>query len=163
MPLPESMSPLFRDALLVVRVGVAWGDMDALGHVNNVMYFRYFETARVALCAELGLTLDGAMKREGVILHSVQCRFRRAIVGPDVAYVGASVSEVSPDRMTVSHVLVSERQHAADPTTIAAEGSGIVVGFDYQLHQKVPLPRIMLERLESLRAAARSGGPKFIE
>lgn len=153
---------LMRDALVVVRISAAWGDMDALGHVNNVVYFRYLETARVALCKELGWPLDTGAPEAGLILHSVQCRFRKALIGPDVLYVSAGVTDVQKDRFTVNHVIVSERQHANDRSTIAAEGSGIVVGFDYKRQKKAELPTIMLENLERLRGESKRGWPKCI-
>lgn len=58
-----------------VEVPVAWGDMDALGHVNNTVYFRYFETARIKCFAELGLGQIEQSDDVGPILHSANCRF----------------------------------------------------------------------------------------
>lgn len=42
------MSRMIAQYPVVVEVPVAWGEMDAYGHVNNIVYFRYFETARIA-------------------------------------------------------------------------------------------------------------------
>ena len=46
---------LLVDFPVTVEIPVAWGDMDAMGHVNNAVYFRYFETARISCFADLGL------------------------------------------------------------------------------------------------------------
>ena len=50
MPVTDTnqIADLLADFPVTVEIPVAWGDMDAMGHVNNVVYFRYFETARIA-------------------------------------------------------------------------------------------------------------------
>ena len=68
---------------VVVEVDVAWGDMDSYAHVNNVVYFRYFENARIAYLDRIGWS---ALKLEaglGPILHSTSARFRRPVTYPD--------------------------------------------------------------------------------
>lgn len=60
---------------------VLWGDMDALGHVNNIMYFRYMEQARIGLFAAL-VPEDKAWKTLGMVVASTSCDFRRALVYP---------------------------------------------------------------------------------
>jgi acyl-CoA thioester hydrolase len=82
---------------VIVEVPVAWGDMDAFGHVNNTMFFRYFETARIAFLDRIGFRGENGI---GPILASTQCRFRRPLAFPDTVLVGARVSETTDDRFT---------------------------------------------------------------
>ena len=65
----------------VERLRVLWGDMDALGHVNNVMYFRYMEQARIGLFAAL-VPADQAWKTLGMVIANTSCDFKRALVYP---------------------------------------------------------------------------------
>ena len=59
-----------------VRIPVAWGDMDAFNHVNNVVYFKWFESARIAYFEHTESM--GVMRAEGIgpILASTSCRYR---------------------------------------------------------------------------------------
>ena len=73
----EAMSPV----RLVLPV--QWGEMDAYGHVNNVVYFRWFESARMAYFARLGWPEVGRATGVGPILHSTRARFRAPLEWPD--------------------------------------------------------------------------------
>src|SRR6185369_14060533 len=73
---------------VVVELDVAWADMDSFAHVNNVVYFRYFENARVAYLDRVGWF--AALRDQGVgpIVHSTNARFRRPLSYPDRVLVG---------------------------------------------------------------------------
>ena len=78
------------------RVECAWGHMDALGHVNNVQYFQYFETARCGSFHDAGLdAFNGAV---GPILASTSCAFKRPVVWPDELTVGLRVDGLDAPR-----------------------------------------------------------------
>jgi acyl-CoA thioester hydrolase len=111
--------------------------MDALGHVNNAVYFRYFECARVEFLRRLGWS-DRTTNASGpgFILHSVSARFRRPVRYPDTLTVRAFVTEVGTDRLTIGHTIHSAAQGGA----LVAEGSGVVVCYDYAAGCKVGLP-----------------------
>jgi acyl-CoA thioester hydrolase len=125
--LPESMHPYEA----VVDVPVAWGDMDAFGHVNNTRYFRYFETARIEFFAGFGFLGQGV----GPILAATSCRFRAPVVFPDTLRVGSRVVSVGEDRFTLEHAAYSEKLDR-----IAAIGEAVVVSYDYAAGSKVALP-----------------------
>ncbi|MDX2131797.1 MAG: thioesterase family protein [Planctomycetota bacterium] len=116
-----------------VDIPVAWGEMDALGHVNNVVFFRYMETARIEYIRRLGdWARDG--RPPGFILQSASIRFRRPVVFPDTLRVTARAVEVAADRFTLSHAMVSSASGE-----VVAIGQGVVVSYDYALGTKVPL------------------------
>ena len=90
---------------LFVKIDVRWGDQDVLGHVNNCVYFRYFEHARCTLWRQvMGLEVDGTkiMNAEediiAPILASTNCRFRRAVHFPDTLRIGLSSEIVNAER-----------------------------------------------------------------
>ncbi len=142
-------NPLLAQYPVIVRLPVHWGEMDAYGHVNNAVFFRYFETARIAYFERCGFLASYDQEKVGAILHSTSCRFRRALYYPDTVLVGVRVSNVESDRFTMEYRLVSETQGA-----VAAEGSGVVVSFDYEANQKAPLPervRGLIAKLEGIR------------
>ncbi len=70
-------------------ITVQWGDMDAFQHVNNVVYFRWFESARMRLFEAIGFTGSDVV---GPILHSTSCRYRAPIYYPDALVAGPASS-----------------------------------------------------------------------
>lgn len=85
---------------IVIGVPFAWGDMDAYGHVNNTVYFRLFESARIEYLRAIEFTAGGSDGGVGLILASTHCRFRRPLAYPDTVRVGARTVDIGDDRFT---------------------------------------------------------------
>lgn len=136
------MTGLLSKYPLVIEIPVAWGEMDAFQHVNNIIYFRYFESARIAYFKAVGYTR--LMKTSGVgpILAETRCRYRFPLTFPDTVQVGAGISEIGTDRFRMTYAVAS-RTHKK----LAAEGDGIIVSYDYESREKVPLPALLVERI----------------
>ena len=121
---------------------VEWGDMDAFQHVNNVMYFKYFERVRIAFFEAVGF--NAWMKEHGVgpILHSTQCRFRAPLTYPDDLLSGTNITNLQDDRLTMNYGVFSEGQQV-----LACNGDGLLVCFDYRANTKTAIPGPMRERI----------------
>src|SRR6266851_10096198 len=96
-------STLLAGYPVVVELPVAWGDMDSYRHVNNVVYFRYFENARLEYFRRLDWFALEAATGVGPILHSTSARFRRPLTYPDTIAIGARVVSLAEDRFTLHH------------------------------------------------------------
>ena len=130
---------------VVVEIPVAWGEMDSLGHVNNAVYFRYFETARIAYFYELEFLVLMETTGVGPILASTQCKFKRPLKYPDTVLVGARGTDILEDRFTTHYRVVSKEQGA-----VVAEGEGLIVTYDYSKNQKAEIPGIIRDRIIEL-------------
>jgi acyl-CoA thioester hydrolase len=130
---------------VVVEWDVAWGDMDAYGHVNNVIYFRYFEQARIAYLERIGWLRLKEEQGLGPIVASTSARYRKALVYPDHLWIGAKVVEVQTDRVRFVYRLVSQKHQA-----VAAEGDVVVVSYDYRRGAKVPIPPAIRSAIAAL-------------
>jgi len=137
--------PLLEGFPAVVSIPVQWGEMDAYGHVNNTVFFRYFETARIAFLELCGFIEAYEELKVGAILHSTSCRFRLPLFFPDTIEVGGRATEIGEDRFVMEYRVVSLEQNG-----IAAEGTGTIVSFDYGRRAKVPIPPDVMEKLEKL-------------
>jgi acyl-CoA thioester hydrolase len=126
---------------VVIEVPIAWGDMDAFGHVNNTVFFRLFESARMEYLGRINFS--GAGAEAGPILATTHCRFRRPIVYPDRVRVGARVTEVGADRFTMEYLIIKS------DGMIAADGGGVIVTYDYAASSKINVP-------DEVRAAIRA-------
>src|SRR3954467_3854568 len=103
---------LVRTFPVIVTQAVVWGDMDSFQHVNNVVYFRYFENARLEYFRRLDWFAYERQTGIGPILAATRARFRRALTYPDTILVGARVASVGEDRLTLAHLIVSREQGA---------------------------------------------------
>ncbi|HET7276304.1 MAG TPA: thioesterase family protein [Longimicrobiaceae bacterium] len=135
-----------KEFQVVAEIPVAWADMDVFRHVNNTVFFRYFETARIKYLERIGFTDDlGMYEGAGPILHSTHCRFRRPVVFPDTVWTGARSVKLHSDRFVMEYRVVSEKLGE-----VAAEGGGVVVAFDYHARSKTTLPRSVSARIEEI-------------
>ena len=141
------MSEVLEGYPVTVEIPVAWGDMDAYGHVNNTMYFRYFETARIAYFYRLEDPEFFGRDPLGPILASTRCRFRAPLAYPDRVTSGARVTGVEADRFVMAYAVFS---HALEK--VAAEGEGTIVCYDYRNSCKAPLPERIKRRIAQIES-----------
>ena len=141
------MEKFLKQFPVVVECPVVWGEMDSFQHVNNVVYFRYFETARMAYFERMDFT--AFMERTGIgpILHSANCRFRIPLTYPDTVSVGTRSVNIEADRFTMEFQVFSHEHQK-----VAAEGSGVIVTFDYKNGKKAAIPdeiKNFIDQIES--------------
>ena len=130
---------------VIVEQNVVWGEMDAYEHVNNVVYFRYFENARLEYIRRLDWF---ALEKEtgvGPILAATQARFRRPLTYPDIILIGARLLNLEADRFHLEHKIVSRAQNE-----VVTEGQGTIVTFHYARGTKVPVPEELKRRILAL-------------
>jgi acyl-CoA thioester hydrolase len=130
---------------VVVELPVIWGEMDSYRHVNNVVYFRYFENARLEYFRQLDWFTYEAETGVGPILAATQCRFRRPLTYPDTISVTARVSSLAHDRFIIEHRIVSHTQGI-----LVTDGQGEIVPFHYGQGKKVPIPDELRQRIAAL-------------
>ena len=136
---------------VIVQLAVAWGEMDSYRHVNNIVYFRYFENARLEYFRRLDWFVYERETGVGPILASTQARFRKALTYPDTISVGCRISSMAEDRFVMDYLTFSHSLGA-----VAAEGQGTIVAFNYARGEKVMLTDELKRRIAALEATARS-------
>jgi acyl-CoA thioester hydrolase len=139
------MKNLMEGYPVVIEVPVAWGEMDAFGHLNNIVYFRYFESARIAYFYRLDLIDTMTKTGIGPILASTSCRFKIPLQYPDKVLIGAKVISIEEDRFMMGYGVFSTNHQK-----VAAEGDGLIVTFDYKGSKKVPIPAELRQRILDL-------------
>ena len=142
------MKSLLEHCPVVIETPVAWGEMDAFRHLNNIVYFRYFESGRIAYFEALKFLEYMDATGVGPILASTSCKFRIPLTYPDKVSIGTRVSKIDDDRFTMEYYVVSHNHQK-----IAAEGTGLIVTFDYQENRKVSVPAEIKQRIEELEAS----------
>lgn len=116
-------------------IPLRWGDMDAMSHLNNVMYFRLMEEARIQWFAKMGFsTLPVG---EAPILAHASCDFVRAMTYPGTAVVRQIVTRLG--RASVELSLSIERED--EPGVAYATGRTVIVWYDYRQAKSMPWPQ----------------------
>lgn len=138
-------STLLAGYPVIVELPVVWGEMDSYRHVNNVVYFRYFENARLEYFRRLDWFEFEKQTGIGPILSATHARFRKPLTYPDTISVGCRVGKLEEDRFHMEYILVSHRLNA-----VAADGGGTIVTFHYEEGKKVLVPDEIRRRIEGL-------------
>jgi acyl-CoA thioester hydrolase len=125
-----------------LRMPIRWGDMDAMGHVNNTVYFRYLEQARISWFVEAGCEPDPS--GEGPVIVNARCTFIKQLKYPGDIEIRTYVGE--PGRSSFESY--QEIRRIDEPDVIAAEGGAKIVWVDFPREKSAPLP----ERIRALLA-----------
>jgi len=125
----------------VERIPIRWGDMDAMGHVNNTLYFRFMEQARIGWFAAL-VPEKEAWQSTGIVIVNASCNYKRPITYPGTVetklYVGTPGGSSVP---TYYELRVDE-----DPEPYA-DGAAVVVFVDMAKQKPVRIPEDIRARL----------------
>ena len=129
------MNELLKDFTFVVDLNIEWGDMDALQHVNNIEYFKYFQVARIAYFEKINSDSVFGETQISLILASTQCKFIYPLAYPDSVSVGVRVDTMADQYFTMKYAVVSHKHQR-----LSAIGDAKVVMFDYVNNKKASIP-----------------------
>lgn len=127
--------------VIVERIPIRWGDMDAFSHVNNTVYFRYMEQARIAWLESL--RLDAGASGEGPVIINASCTFIKQLVYPGTVEVKMFCG--TPGRSSIPSFY--ELRLDSDDT-LYAEGAAKIVWVNYALEKSCPLPAKVRQLIE---------------
>lgn len=128
-PLPANKKRVFESV-----IPIRWGDMDAMGHLNNTTYFRYMEGCRIDWMASVNALPNGA--DEGIVIVNAFCNFYRQLAYPGNVRLTMYTSD--PQRTTFETWVTMERVDM--PGVIAAEGGATTIWVDMAQQKAKALP-----------------------
>ena len=114
-----------------IKQEVYWGEMDAFNHINNVIYFRYFETGRVAFFNQTGLWNLFFEENIRIVVGKLTCNFVREIIHPEEIEIAVGIVKVGNTSLTVM-------QKVSVNNEIRAYGECIIVATDPQNGKSKP-------------------------
>jgi acyl-CoA thioester hydrolase len=130
---------------MAITVPLLWGDEDAFGHINNIVYLRWAETGRVDYLRRVGLWPSLPPQGAGPILAGVTCNFKLPLTYPDTVHVGTRVVEIGNTSVKMEHRIVSQGAGA-----VAAEVHSTLVVLDYRINKPVRVPEEVRRAVEEL-------------
>lgn len=134
---PEDLSPL-----LTTRIDIRWGEMDAYGHINNAMYLRYMEEARIRLLLKLGYKLDG--HGQGPVIVNVSSTFMAPVEYPDQLSIDCFLSDAGRSSC-MSHYKIHSNQKNQQ---CVCEGSAKIVWIDTESGKSIELPQTIRDVID---------------
>lgn len=134
MSLSDSHSSL-PHTIPPIELPVLWGDMDAFQHVNNTVYLRWCESARLIFFEKTGLMKTHKEAGIGPILASIQCRFRAPVVFPDTVSIHTTLTRMGTQDFDLQHVI-----YALQLQKTVAEVNERGVIYDYKQLKKADFP-----------------------
>lgn len=144
---------MLKKLVHTTRISIRWGDMDALGHVNNTVYFRYMEQARIEWFLSIGCDPDPGA--DGPVIVNAHCNFIKQLKYPGeievLTYVGP------PGRSSFETIQEIRRVDAADQ--IYAHGGAKIVWIHFPAEKSTPLP----DRLRQILVATEQSSTVNIE
>ena len=125
--------------------------MDAFNHLNNVVYYRYAESARIAYLQTLGM-FDGSMV---TVLAQSSCQYLRPVVYPDTLLLG-----VRCQRLGTTSIVIEYSYYSASQQALVATAEAVVVRLESDGKTKLPWTTEERKRLLALETAV-GHTPKF--
>ena len=126
--------PEQKKLTLEMVIPIRWGDMDAMGHVNNTLYFRYFEIMRIDWFERIGCTPDPS--GEGIVIVNAFCNFIKQLEFPGDVLARHYVC--NPGRTSFDTYMTLERSDA--PGVVYASGGAKAVWVDFPKQKSAALP-----------------------
>ena len=124
---------LVYESIITIR----WGDMDAMGHVNNGSYFRYLETVRIDWMCSIGAT--PSPEGQGPVIVNAFCNFYKQLEYPGNVIAKMYVSD--PGRTTFESWCTLSRSD--EPNVVYAEGGATTIWVDFPSQKAVTMPQWM--------------------
>ncbi len=139
------MQEIIKQYPTIISQTVEWGDMDAAQHVNNTVYLRYFENARIAFFNQIGFMDFMGEAGIGPILAEVTCQYKAPLTFPDNIQIAA---RILPDSITEYGFIMQHLVYSEKLQRIAAEGTSRIVCYDYKSKQKALLSSELRDKLK---------------
>jgi acyl-CoA thioester hydrolase len=136
----QTASSLGRKLVHIERIAIRWGDMDAMGHVNNTLYFRYMEQARISWFDTL-LPRGEAWTRTGIVIANASCNFKRAINYPGTVEVKVYTEAPGGSSVATHYELLINGE-------LYADGAATVVFINMQTQKPIRIPQAIREVIQ---------------
>lgn len=130
---------------VTIEQQIRWGDLDALGHVNNIIFFQYCESARIAYFDAVGLDRFRQRPTDGPGMVTASLNFRRQLHYPGSVLVTANTTKVGSKSFTLSYVIRDQADNQ-----VVADGESVCVWVDYAAGRAMPLDDALIAAIAEL-------------
>lgn len=142
----ELLKEQLKEYKVISTIKVQWGDMDAMQHVNNVVYVKWGEMARIDYFIALGVfSPEKKQSTFAPILGFQSVKYIIPVVYPDTIHIGTKTEEIKSDRIVLKSFYYSEKMGK-----LVAIKTQEVIPFDYKTQMKIPVPEELILEINKL-------------
>ena len=127
-----------------LNLRIDWADLDLFGHVNNVMFFKYIQAARVNYCDLIGLTSLNDPEKMSFMVASSHCNFKRPLLYPGTIKVLTRIAYIKTTSLQLSYQILNDKNE------LCAEAEDVLVTFDYKNKTKIAVPADIRDAIRKL-------------
>ena len=124
---------------------IRWGDMDAFRHVNNTVYFRYMEQARIEWITSLGFSCTA--EKEVMIMVNGFCNFYKQVSFPASLRVSTFVGQIGNSTVDLLNTMELIEASADQGPVLCADGGATMLWVDLEKNKSMPWPESILKVL----------------
>jgi acyl-CoA thioester hydrolase len=132
------------------RVDIRFADIDAMGHVNNAVYFSYFEQARIHFFREM-IGREWDWDEHGMIVARNEVDYLRPVYFRDNLFIHIGCSHLGNKSFTLTYTVIRPRPEGEE---VVASGASVLVCFNHRDGQTRPIPESWRSALTGLLSAA---------
>lgn len=126
-----------------ITIQLDWSEMDLFGHINNVAYYKYMQAARVNYIEGLGINTFNPENKESFAVAASSCQFKKPLYYPGHIMVKTKVEWIKNTSFQLTHHIFNSAGE------LCAEGTDVIVLFDYHVNQKMEVSDVIRERISS--------------
>ncbi|MCC7297263.1 MAG: acyl-CoA thioesterase [Bacteroidia bacterium] len=126
-----------------ISIKIDWADLDLYGHVNNVAFYKFMQSARIAFCDSVGLSVLNEPNKLSFILAASECNYKKKLFYPGQITVESKVTTINNTSFHLEHNIYNQAGE------LAAHGTDILVVYDYIHQRKTAIPPKMREIMEA--------------
>ena len=136
--MPETSFPL------ELKLRIDWSELDLLGHVNNVMFMKYVQAARVNYWEKSGIYAELEKNKVGPMLASASFQFKKQLLYPGNVTIRSGMEFIKNTSFSIHHKLYD------DNGNLVAEAQDVIVMFDFNKNEKTPVPQVMRDSVNKI-------------
>ena len=126
-----------------LELRIDWAELDLFGHVNNVMFLKYVQASRVYYWEQIGLYQHFLATKQGPMVASVRCEFRKPLHYPGKVIVGSRIGHIGTTSFSLEHRIEDGEGK------LVAEAGDIIVMYDFNRNEKMPFPNEFRKNAEA--------------
>lgn len=124
---------------LELKLRIDWSELDLFGHVNNVMFMKYVQAARVNYWEKSGIYEEFQKEKIGPMLVSTACQFKKQLMYPGEVTIKSGMEYIKNTSFSLHHRIFDQYGD------VVAEAQDIIVMFDFNKNEKTAVPQVMRE------------------
>jgi len=113
---------------------IDWSELDVFGHVNNVMFTKYAQTARLNFVEAIGLMELYRTNKIGFMVAETNCQFKKELLFPGNIHLDTTIEFVKNTSFALVHAMTNDNQE------VVAIAKDVLVVFDFNKKEKCLIP-----------------------